>query len=114
MDINSAVGRKMGVTEQQLFELNDYKTSPAFDARERVALELADELVKTPANVSDELYTRLLQQFSYPELVELAATIGFENFRARFNRVFNIGSAGFSHGAVCALPTRKKDPEFSS
>ena len=111
MDINSAVGRKMGVTEQQLFELNNYQTSPAFDARERVALELADDLVKTPANVSDDLYTRLLQQFSYPESVELAATIAFENYRARFNRVFNVGSAGFSHGAVCALPARNINSE---
>lgn len=106
MDINSAVGRKAGLTEEQLLELNNYKTSGAFDARQRVALELADELVKTPANVSDDLYTRLLQQFSYPELVELAGTIAFENYRARFNRVFDIGSGGFSEGTVCALPHR--------
>src|SRR3954469_16285133 len=107
MDINSAVGRKAGLTEEQLLDLNSYATSAAFSARERVALELADELVKTPANVSDDLYTRLLQQFSYPELVELAGTIAFENYRARFNRVFDIGSGGFSHGAVCAMPLRK-------
>jgi alkylhydroperoxidase family enzyme len=107
MDINSAVGRKAGLTEEQLFDLNNYQTSPAFDARERVALELADELVKTPANVSDDLYTRLLQQFTYPELVELAGTIAFENYRARFNRVFDIGSGGFSNGAVCALPHKQ-------
>src|SRR4051794_31906588 len=109
MDINSAVGRKMGVTQEQLFDIDNYQTSTAFDARERVALELADELVKTPANVSDDLYTRLLQHFSYQELVELAATIAFENYRARFNRVFNIGSGGFSDGAVCAMPPRKAE-----
>jgi alkylhydroperoxidase family enzyme len=109
MDINSAVGRKMGVTEEQLLDLNNYARSAAFTPRERVALELADELVKTPANVSNDLYARLLQQFSYPELVELAATLAFENYRARFNRVFDIGSGGFSHGAVCALPPRKTD-----
>lgn len=108
MDINSAVGRKAGLTEEQLLDLNSYQTSVAFDARERVALELADELVKTPATISDELFNRLLQQFSYPELVELAATIAFENYRARFNRVFDIGSGGFSHGAVCALPPRNR------
>jgi alkylhydroperoxidase family enzyme len=111
VDINSAVGRKMGVTQEQLLGLNDYQTSPAFDARERVALELTDELVKTPANVTDELYTRILQQFSYPELVELAATIAFENYRARFNRVFSIGSAGFAQGDVCALPVRTMNVE---
>src|SRR3954466_7160544 len=109
MDINSAVGRKAGLSEEQLLELNNYQTSVAFTDRERVALELTDELVKTPANVSDDLYARLLQQFSYPELVELGATIAFENYRARLNRVFNIGSGGFSDGAVCALPPRKAE-----
>ena len=112
MDINSAVGRKQGVTEEQLLDLNSYATSAAFSPRERIALELADELVKTPANVSDELFIRLLQQFSYPELVELAATIAFENYRARFNRVFDIGSGGFSHGAVCALPGKPINSRF--
>src|SRR3954471_3569752 len=109
MDINSAVGRKAGLTEEQLLELNNYKTSAAFSERERVALELSDELVKAPANVSDDLYKRLLQQFSYPELVELAAALAFENYRARFNRVFDVGSGGFSDGAICALPPRKAE-----
>jgi alkylhydroperoxidase family enzyme len=109
MDINSAVGRKAGLTEEQLLDMNNYKTSAAFTERERVALELADELVKTPANVSDDLYARLMQHFIYPELVELAAALAFENYRARFNRVFDIGSGGFSHGAVCAIPVRKPE-----
>src|ERR1700694_2294935 len=109
MDINSAVGRKAGLTEEQLLDLNNYKTSAAFTDRERVALELADELVKAPANVSDDLFKRLSQHFTYPELVELAAALAFENYRARFNRVFDIGSGGFSQGAVCALPPRKAD-----
>ncbi|HUS18638.1 MAG TPA: hypothetical protein VMZ25_03230 [Terriglobales bacterium] len=57
-----------------------------------------------PTNVSDELFARLEKHFTYPELVELAGAAAFENYRARFNRVFNIGSADFTEGAVCAMP----------
>jgi hypothetical protein len=39
--------------------------------------------------------------------VELAAAIAWENYRARFNRVFGVRPLGFSgEGAFCALPER--------
>ena len=74
---------------------------------DRAGLYRPRALRRIPRCIPDELFNRLLQQFSYPELVELAATIAFENYRARFNRVFDIGSGGFSHGAVCALPVHR-------
>jgi len=55
-------------------------------------IELADALADTPSNVSDELYKRLRQEFSEEQLLELGSQIAFENFRARFNRVFDVGS----------------------
>ena len=58
-------------------------------------LELADAITATPARVSDELRRRLQQRFSTPELVELAAAIAWENYRARSNRVFGFGSENF-------------------
>lgn len=69
---------------------------------------MVDAITGEPADVSDELFARLQQHFSYPELVELAAAAAFENFRARFNRVFNVESAEFTEGAVCALPAHRK------
>lgn len=101
------MGRKQGISAEQIFDLNQYAASPHFSAREKVALELADAITREPANVSDELFARLEQHFTYPELVELSAAAAFENFRARFNRVFNISSAGFTEGAVCALPAHR-------
>ena len=44
--------------------------------------------------MSDELYAELRQHFSEEQLIELAASAASENFRARFNRVFNVGSDG--------------------
>jgi len=45
--------------------------------------------------VTPELRERLKQRFSTPQLVELAAAIAWENYRARSNRVFGFWSEGF-------------------
>jgi hypothetical protein len=45
--------------------------------------------------VTPELSTRLQKRFSTPELVELAAATAWENYRARWNRVFGFESEGF-------------------
>ena len=40
------------------------------------------------------------------ELVELTTGIAWENFRARFNRGFDVAAQGFSDGAFCPIPER--------
>lgn len=90
MDINAAGGSDAGVSDEKIVALPDYRTSPLYDAGERAALELADALTATPADVSDELFARLRQHYDEPQLVELAATAALENYRARFNRAFQI------------------------
>ena len=49
-------------------------------------------MTDTPANVSDDLYARLRKQFSEEQLMQLGAQIAFENYRARWNRIFNVES----------------------
>ena len=44
--------------------------------------------------VSDELYTELRRYFSEEQLIELAASEAQEHSRARYNRVFDVGSNG--------------------
>lgn len=63
-----------------------------FNDVERLLIELADAMTSTPSNISDDLYERLRAQFSEERLMELSAQIAFENFRARLNRVFDVGS----------------------
>lgn len=99
----------MGVTEQQLLELPRYRTSSAFDDVERLVIDLAVEMAKTPAEIPDNLIARLRARFDEPQLIELTATIAWENFLSRFNRVFRVQSSGFSEGAVCALPEHAKN-----
>ncbi len=106
MDIGSALGRAAGLTEDKLRALPDYATSTAFSADEKLVLELADALVATPADVSAELFARLRARFDDAQLVELASAIAWENYRARYNRVFDVESDNFTEGAFCALPAR--------
>ena len=91
MDINSAVGRKAGLSDEKLLAVvkNDLSV---FSNDEKLVIELADEMANTPANVSEELYTRLRAKFSEEQLLQLSGQIAFENYRARLNRVFDVGS----------------------
>jgi alkylhydroperoxidase family enzyme len=65
-----------------------------FAPPELALLRMADALADTPSNVSDELYAELRRHFSEEELIELTASAAQENFRARYNRVFDVGSDG--------------------
>jgi alkylhydroperoxidase family enzyme len=64
----------------------------AFNDTERLVKELADAMTDTPADVSDDLYARLRKQFSEEQLMQLCAQSAFENYRARWNRIFNVES----------------------
>jgi alkylhydroperoxidase family enzyme len=73
-----------------------------FPPPEQALLRLADALADTPANVSEDLYTELRRHFEEDQLIELAADAAQENFRARWNRVFDVGSDAL----YCAIPKR--------
>jgi len=91
VDINSAVGRKAGLSDEKLKAVPGADFSVFTDV-ERLVIELADAMASTPSNISDELFARLRAQFSEEQLLELGAHLAFENFRARLNRVFDVGS----------------------
>jgi len=68
-----------------------------FNQTERLVIELADAMADTPSNISDDLYARLRETFSEEQLLQLGAQVAFENYRARLNRVFNVGSDELYH-----------------
>jgi alkylhydroperoxidase family enzyme len=108
MDIGSAVGRELGVTEEQLRALPRYRESEAFSEEERMVIDLAVEMSRVPVEVPSELMEELRKHFDEAQLVELAAATAWENYRARFNRVFGIQPVGFSEGRFCALPEHSR------
>ena len=85
------MGRKAGLSDDKLLAVLGDNRTP-FNDTERLVIELADAMTDTPANVSDDLYTRLRKQFSEEQLMQLGAQIAFENYRARWNRIFNVES----------------------
>jgi len=101
------VGRAHGVSEQQLHDLARYRESPAFSELEREVLDLAVAMAATPTEVPDAVVSRLRRRLDEAQLVELVAAIAWENYRARFNRVFGVEPVGFCAGAACALPERR-------
>jgi alkylhydroperoxidase family enzyme len=85
------VGRKAGLSDEKLHAVRGDNMTP-FNDTERLVIELADAMTDTPANVSDNLYARLRNQFSEEQLMQLGAHMAFENYRARWNRIFDVES----------------------
>lgn len=106
LDIGSAVSRAEGVTDSQLRALPSFRESGEFSETEKLVLELAEAMTRTPTHVSDDLRQALLDQFSQAQLAELAAAIAWENHRGRLNQALGIRPAGFTEGAFCAVPER--------
>jgi alkylhydroperoxidase family enzyme len=99
VDINSAVGREQGITDQQLAELAEFEQSANLDAREKAVLRLSEGMTRTPADVSDAAFDELARHFDTAQVVELVSMVALENFRARFNRALHVEPGGF-----CQLP----------
>jgi len=89
-------GLQQGMDPTKVREVPRWRTSEAFDQRERAVLEYAESATSTPATVPDELVERLHHHFTEVEIVELAAWIAMENFRSRFNAGLGLRSQGFS------------------
>lgn len=108
MDIGSAVGREHGITAEQITNLYRYRTDFNFSDLERLVLEYADAMTRTPVEVSDALFARLRERFSEAQLVELTSAIAWENYRARFDHAFGIEGENFTEG-VCAMPAHRAE-----
>jgi alkylhydroperoxidase family enzyme len=99
VDINSAVGRDAGVSDEQLEDIAVFETSQHFDDREKSVLRYAEGVTRTPTEVSDAVFDKLASFFSTEQIVELTAALALENFRARFNCALKVESDN-----LCMLP----------
>jgi alkylhydroperoxidase family enzyme len=105
VDLGSQICRNSGFSDQELLALPRYRDSDLFTAREKLALDYAVAVMRTPVDVTDELFAAMKAQFSERQLVEITALLTVVNID-RFNAAFGIGSAGFSQGMVCVPPDR--------
>ncbi len=82
------------MSDEKVLALADYAASPLYSEAERVALEYADCMTISGREVSDELFARLRRFYDDDALVELTATIAWENASSKFNRALRIPSQG--------------------
>ncbi|ARV81834.1 carboxymuconolactone decarboxylase family protein [Mycobacterium intracellulare] len=104
IDLGSQIARQWGITDEELLGMANYRDAPCFSDVDKLILEYATAISRTPVEVSDELFEALRAHFDTAQLVGLTHVITLGNLRARFNIALDIGSSGFSGDRVCALP----------
>jgi AhpD family alkylhydroperoxidase len=104
IDLGSQASRLAGLSDKQLLALPRYRESELFTDLDKLVLEYAVGMSRTPVDVSDALFAKMRQHFNDAQLMELTHVIALENLRGRFNMALGIGAAGFSEGMVCAIP----------
>jgi alkylhydroperoxidase family enzyme len=93
----SVLALQQGTTESQVDEILDFERSERFDARERAALEWSMAIAWDPGVAADNLWDRLHEHFSEPELVELGHFIALTLGQQRF-----LKTVAIKHGEVLA------------
>ena len=88
------MGSALGVSDEKILALADYRTSPLYSEAERAALEYADAVTLSDRDVDDELFARVRQFYDDDALVELTAIVAWENASSKFNRAFRVPSQG--------------------
>jgi AhpD family alkylhydroperoxidase len=104
IDLGSQIARRWGITDDELLGMADYRNAGCFSDVDKLILDYATAMSRTPVEVTDELFDRLCRHFDTPQLVALTHVINLGNMRARFNIALGIGASGFSDNRVCALP----------
>ena len=100
------MSRAGGLSPEKIANLQNYRTDFNFSNEERLVLEYADAMTRTPVEVPDAMFAGLRKHFDEAQLVELTSAVAWENYRARFSHAFGIEAENFAEGAVCALPVR--------
>jgi alkylhydroperoxidase family enzyme len=113
VDLGSQICRNSGLTDDEILALPDYGSSSLFTECEKTALDYTVAVIRTPVEVTDELFARMRQHFTEKQMVEITAHLALVNLD-RFNAAFGISSAGFSDGMVCLIPDRPSDLQAQS
>jgi len=104
LDFGSFLAQRSGCPEEKLKELSTWRDSSRFDPLERLVLEYAETMTRTPVEVTDELFAQLREHFDEPQMVELTMSIALENLYSRSNWAFGLEGEGFSEGMYCVRP----------
>lgn len=99
IDMNSFQSEESHVTQEELMVLQGRKSVdevPSFSQRERLAMEYARLVSKTPLQFPRDFIEELKRHFNEREIVILASTAAQVNYWARLIQALGIPPAGFS------------------
>jgi len=82
-------GRKAGLSDRQVAEIDHFETSDAYDDLQRDVLRYAEQVTRH-VEVDDELVDRLRRALSDREVVELAMTVGLANLTNRVTETLKL------------------------
>ena len=78
-----AIGRRAGLTEQQLEGLPVWERHPAFNEQERAVMRYAEDVTRN-VRVSDEVFDAVHAFLDDEQMVELALNVAYYNLVVRF------------------------------
>ena len=81
----AGAARKLGVSDEKLAAVWEYRASPLYSEAERVALDYALAAASVPNDVTDELFAALRRHWDEGQIVEITAVVSLFGFMNRWN-----------------------------
>jgi len=103
VDLNSAAAIERHAAYDKLAALDNFDGSSLFGEREKAALAYAEAMTDSRRQVDEALFTRVRQELSEDEIVELTALVAFQNMSSKFNAALGVPAQGF-----CAASSAKE------
>lgn len=75
----------LGVAEEKVAAIWEYRTSPLYSESERVALDFALAAAAVPNDVTDELFAELRRHWDEGQIVEILGVVSLFGFLNRWN-----------------------------
>ena len=92
LSMHTREARRLGETEERLYQLNAWRESALYSDRERAALAWTEALTRLPeVGAPDETYELLKAHFTEKEQVRITLLIGTINAFNRLNVGFRLG-----------------------
>lgn len=81
----AGAARKLGVSDEKLAAVWEYRSSPLYNSAERLALDFALAAGSAPNEVTDEMFAEMRRHWDEGQMVEITAVISLFGFMNRWN-----------------------------
>jgi AhpD family alkylhydroperoxidase len=98
-----------GLSEREFDEVIEFRRSTVLSEREKAALLLAEAIAWDPSMADDEVWAKLHEHFTEPEIVELGYFIGLTMGQQLF-----LKTLGIKHGELDAESTAGLAPDAAA